>query len=105
MPIPQRKTHSERLAQAEALRQIKPTVLRTSIFGDNHHDAIDAQIEVLENLPDSADIDDNQDSGEWADNVAESTREALDWINGDYTPEDTNPTGDLVGAWQELVRK
>ncbi len=104
--MPQRKTMTERNAQAEALKTIKPNVLKSSTFGDSHHDAIDAQITVLEHPGISGeDIDQNQEDGEWADNVADAAREALDWITGDFTPDTaTNATGDLVGSWQELVR-
>ena len=31
-----------------ALKKMKPNVRRSSAFGDNHHAAIDAQIDVLE---------------------------------------------------------
>ncbi len=99
-----RPTLTERKAQAEALKVIKPTVLKSGMFG-NHHDAIDAQIEVLEDLSiDGSYVEDMQDDGDWADNVADAAREALDWIDGSFTPDKSNPTGDLVGTWQELVR-
>ncbi len=101
-----RPTLTERIAQAEELKTLKPTVLKSSTFGGNHHDAIEAQITVLEHPGISGeDIDANQEDGEWADNVADAAREALDWITGDFTPDAaTNKTGDLVGSWQELVR-
>ena len=101
-----RKTITERKAQAEELKTLKPTVLKSTAFGDSHHDAIEAQITVLEHPGISGeDIDQNQEDGVWADNVADAAREALDWITGDYTPDKaTNQTGDLVGSWQGLVR-
>ena len=97
---------AERQEQADALRLLKPKVVRTSFFGDSHWDAIEAQITVLEHSGISGeDIDNNVDEGEWADNVADSARDALDWITSDFTPDaDTNKTGDLLGSWQELVR-
>jgi hypothetical protein len=57
---------------------MKPNVRRTSIFGDNHWDAIEAQIEILSGDVDQNDIYDVYES----DNVASAAQQAADWMDG-----------------------
>jgi hypothetical protein len=79
---------------------MKSTVPRTSFFGDNHHDVIDAQIEVLEDLSiDDDDIYDKHAIGEWAQNVVDAAIEARQWRD-DEEEEDFVPSE----SWKELVR-
>lgn len=101
---PTRPTTEERAAQIEALKKIKPTVLRTSAFGDNHHDAIDAQLDVLEKLLTEREIYGNQESEEGADDgwslsVTDAAINARNWLDGQY-----EDYPDLVASWKELVR-
>ena len=42
------RTGKEIAAEIAKLKKMKPDVRKTSMFGDNHHDAIDAQVDVLE---------------------------------------------------------
>ena len=93
------KTRKQIQAEIDKLEDIKPTVLRTSFFGDNYHDAIDAQIEVLENDMDDDDIYNNQDSEEWAQNVVDAALEARQWRD-DESEKDFVPSE----SWKELVR-
>ena len=76
-----------------ALKEIKPRVRRYTFFGDDNHDAIDAQIETLEQGYDEDDLD-----REWEEDehIYQSAREALDWKNG-YAE-----TG-LADSWSSLV--
>lgn len=70
--------------EAEKLRKMQPNVRRESIFGDNHHDAIDKQIEVLlDELIDETVINDEFDNGDIPDNVAEAAIAAIEWREGD----------------------
>jgi hypothetical protein len=81
-----------------ALEKMKPTVLEKSGFGDNHHDAIEAQLEVLRNRwTDDDDVDENY--GDDDDNVSGAAREAMNWLNGD------GETETLTETWESLVRK
>lgn len=80
------------------LEGIKPTVRRASFFGDNHHDAIDAQITVLLERLSVYDVDDRGDADEWADNVKSAGHDAANWLTGDFTDYPT-----LVDSWRELV--
>jgi hypothetical protein len=47
----QARTPEQIAAEVAALKEVKPYVRRLSFFGDNNHDAIDAQVHVLETLP------------------------------------------------------
>ena len=94
------KTQKQIQAEINKLEDMKPTVLRTSFFGDNHHDAIDAQIEVLEDsLIDDDDIYNKLDNDEWAQNVANAALEARQWRD-DEEEKDFVPST----SWKELVR-
>jgi hypothetical protein len=92
-------------AEIETLRTMKPTVLMESMFGDNHHDAIDAQIDVLANGLTEDDIYDifvplEEDPLKGcADNVRDAMLEAAQWVNGES--EDGAPSKN----WECLVRK
>lgn len=73
------------------LKKMKPRVRRTSAFGDNHHNAIDAQVEVLTSRLSEMAIYDRSDDGtgdelnedKWRENVRESALEARRWMDGD----------------------
>lgn len=95
----------EQVAQEiEKLVAMKPTVRRTSMFGDNHHAAIDAQVEVLRGrLTEEAiylrygdPLDDDPDQPQ---NVVESALEARQWLDGESE-------GGLPPSaeWRALVR-
>jgi hypothetical protein len=88
-------------AEIKKLKKMKPTVRMKSMFGDNHHDSIDAQIEVLEDggvLLDTDAIYDKEEEGEWKENVRGCALDALDWMNGD---KDETPSSE----WESLVIK
>ena len=77
-----------------ALKKMKPNVRRSSAFGDNHHAAIDAQIDVLERQ-----LTEDQCWDEFADdrdNVQEAAREAAMWLAGDT---DELPSD----SWKDLL--
>ena len=68
-------------AEIRKLREMKPRVRKYSVFGDNHHAAIDAQIDVLENRTTCDEIWD--DCGDAAENVRDSMIEAANWLEDD----------------------
>lgn len=85
--------------EAKKLEEMKPTVRRCSSFGDNHHDAIDAQVRVLRERMSEDDIysefgDEGMD--DFAQNVLDEALEARWWMCGDN---DTAPSE----AWKDLV--
>lgn len=91
------KTPTEKEIQDEIakLREMKPNVRKTSLFGDNHHDAIDKQIEILENpdaegFCDESAIEENAQLEEWRDNEREAALEARRWLDGES--EDGTPS-------------
>lgn len=74
------RDNSELKVEAEKLRKMQPNVRRQSTFGDNHHDAIDMQIEVL--LDETLDIEGvngGRDDGDILDNVADAAIAAIEW--------------------------
>jgi hypothetical protein len=94
-------TEKQIKAEIKKLKKMKPSVRMTSMFGDNHHDAIDAQIEVLEDWGFFFDYDaiyNKEEEGEWKENVRSAAIAALDWMNGD---EPMAPSED----WESLVIK
>jgi len=86
-------------AEIETLKTMKPTVLMESRFGDNHHDAIDAQIDVLMNGMTEDIVYDACENDGLKDNVRDAMLEAAQWVNGES--EDGAPSK----GWKELVRK
>jgi len=84
-------------AEIVALTKIKPTVRRTSQFGDNHHDAIDAQIKVLDQRMNRTEADDYFEFD--PENVQDAVRDAVDWLRGEFTG-----AASLAESWRELVR-
>lgn len=93
-------TELEIKAEVDKLKKMKPSVRLCSKFGDNHHDAIDAQISVLEDS-----LEDSLDDGEIYDryeegpeNVLDSALGAMHWAEGD---DDVPPSKN----WESLVKK
>ncbi len=88
-------TVDEIKTESALLAEMKPTVRKTSMFGDNHHDAIDGQVTVLDGrLTDSQIYDEFEDGPH---NVLEAALEARRWLDGE---EDGKPSDD----WEELVQ-
>jgi hypothetical protein len=78
------------------LKIMKPTVVKESMFGDNHHDAIDAQIKVLKDGLTENDIYERYDDL-LKDNVKDAMLEAAQWVEGEC--------GEPSKEWKCLVRK
>lgn len=94
-----RPTNEQIQKEIEALKEIKPKVRRLSLFGDNHHAAIDAQIAVLE---DGLDEDVIYDEFGGVDNVRSAALDALSWLSGEWDVDDYESSGPAE-SWQELV--
>jgi len=80
------KTPTQIKQEADALEKMKPDVRSTSAFGDDHHAAIDAQIEVLRNNMSEDEIYDafgDEDADNFAQNVLDEAVHAREWIFGD----------------------
>lgn len=85
-------------AEIRTLTEMKPKVRKFTMFGDNNHDAIDAQIEALEDDFDESAIYDKEDSGDWTERQRVAAQEAIDWREGD--------TKDIPSKeWEPLVQK
>lgn len=79
--------------EIEALKALKQTVLQYSIFGDDYHERLDAQIAVLEErLSEDQAFDrfgDSENPGATVDIVCDAA-EAARWLTG----EEENPPSD-----------
>lgn len=97
-------TQKEIQAEIETLLKMKPTVFAKSAFGDDHHAAIDAQVETLQKNLGKYEIGDRGDLDEYehdffADNQRESALEARRWMDGEEEAEKPSE------GWKSLVRK
>ena len=89
------------------LREMKPKVRRRTMFGDNNHEAIEAQIEVLdEDLTDddvydrliTEDEETGDTEGEWTQHVVDAALRVIQWRDGE---EEESPSK----SWEPLVQK
>lgn len=85
-------TQEEIDAEIKWLTDNKPRLRKLTAFGDNNHDAIDAQIEVLKNkLTDDQidarsqfeDDDTYGDDSLWTTNVRDCANATAQWLTGD----------------------
>src|SRR5574337_583637 len=92
-----RPTATEIQRQVAGLRVLKPRVLRRSMFNDDHHAAIDAQVEVLEDdlTEDAIYNRSDEDAEGWPDNVRDAALAARQWLDGEY-----EDYPDLVDSWK-----
>jgi hypothetical protein len=81
-------------AEIEKLEEIKPRVRRYSMFGDDHHASIEAQIDVLRKNLDNDAIYDSFDGKE---SILDNAIQAQQWRDGES--EEGAPS---VG-WAELA--
>lgn len=88
-------------AEINALKTMKPNVLEESTFGDNHHDAIEAQLAVLAKrmrFDEIYDVYGDENSDEFASNVLDAAIDARNWLDGD------SDDGAPSAGWVELIR-
>ena len=93
------KTANQIQAEADTLELMKPKVRKFSGFGDNHHNAIDAQIAVLRD-----DLSEDQIYDSYGDNTADEFEQnvldealfARQWMDGE---EENAPSVE----WKDLV--
>jgi hypothetical protein len=96
-----RPTQEEIKQEIKALTELKPRIRPTSMFGDDHHAAMDAQVDVLEHLLREAAIYRAYDPGDDEDqgrNVLDAALDARRWLDGESL--DGAPT--LSASWKEL---
>lgn len=93
------KTKEQIESEIKALREMKPSVRHRTMFGDDNHAAIDAQIKVLEEGMSEDAIYDEWPEDEEDAHERDHARDAATWRDSD-DPEDGAPS---VG-WKELVQ-
>lgn len=103
------KTNEEITNEIATLKAMKPNVRKTSSFGDNHHDAIEAQIAVLQKGMSEDEIYDTWGSTDDEDidfdegrveNVVNAAIEAQTWRDDEETTM-TAPSEE----WKSLLLK
>lgn len=82
--------------EIKKLKEMKPKVRQFSAFGDDHHAAIEAQIQVLEEDMELEEIDEEFSGNHHSRTNAEDARS---WLDGEYEEET------LSGEWESLVEK
>ena len=85
--------------QIVKLREIRTKVQPMSLFRENHHAAIDAQVEVLKERLTASDVFDRADERNWPNNARDAALEAADWLAGETSSEYADP----ATSWQDLV--
>lgn len=81
--------------EISTLQSMRPNVRHYSVFEDDHHAAIDAQIHTLINEYDEDDVFE-EFAGD-ASNVVDSAIEAVRWLNGE------SESGKPSDGWKELL--
>lgn len=89
-------------AEIKALKEIRPMIPSRTFFGDNNWDAIDAQIDVLENNIHEDTIwnrcdEEEPDLGEWKEHERDCALDARRWMDGE------EPEARPSKNWQELL--
>jgi hypothetical protein len=82
---PERKTKEQIEAEIAALKELKPKIRARSIFGDDHHAAIDAQLDVLEKrLSENAVFDQfgTDEDLDRSQSVFDAAMDARNWMDG-----------------------
>jgi hypothetical protein len=92
------RTAEEIKAEAGKLLALKPNVPRLNAFGQNNHNAIDAQIKTLTERLDEDAIDDLYDDMEMDSYDRDSAYEAVEWMSG----EEPMPPSE---GWEPTVKK
>lgn len=90
-----RKTDEQIAQEIKKLNELKPRVPSNSMFGDDNHAAIDAQIAVLtERMGMDAIYSrfDNEDDPEEDRSALDSAIEAHDWITGERADDEDSPS-------------
>ncbi len=80
--------------EIETLTEMKPKVKRFSAFGDDHHAALDAQVDVLKNDLTYDEIDEQYEY-----HARANAHDARLWLDGEGDPET------LSEDWENLVQE
>ena len=95
------RTREECNAEVDKLEAMKPNVRMMTAFGDNNHDAIDAQIDVLRGYMDDDIFNDEYgDNEDVTDHVRDSAQYAFDWMNEMNDDTESSPSEDWIGLVQ-----
>jgi hypothetical protein len=86
-------------AEIALLEKMKPHVQHFSMFGDDNHEKIDAQIEVLRDNLDQDDIDEQWGEGEKDMEIRMSAERAMNWRDGENNEEPPSE------GWMILAKK
>lgn len=89
------RTPEEVQIEVGKLTEMKPKIRHFSFFGDNNHNAVQAQIDVLKDDMDEDEIYDME--GDWTQHEIDNALEARRWL--DEESEEAPSSG-----WESLVQ-
>jgi hypothetical protein len=92
------KTQEETNEEINRLREMQPKVRRYTAFGDDNHEAIEAEIQALEENATEEETYDWEKDGEFSQHACESARSVILWRDGE---EDESPSE----SWEPLVKR
>ncbi len=96
-----RKTEDQINAEISALVALKPKVRECNAFGDDNHEAIDAQLAVLRERMSSDDVYDaygDEDADDFVQHTFDAALNACDWMMGMLASDEDSPAASWVGA-------
>lgn len=94
-----RPTDEQIRQEVEMLKEIKPKVRRHTLFGDDNHAAIDAQIAVLDGGLDEDAIYDEYGEN---DRLLDCALDARRWLDGEWDADD-HEADSPAEDWKELI--
>jgi hypothetical protein len=96
-----RKTEEQINAEIAALMKIKPNVRERTIFGDDNHAAIDAQVAVLRDRMSSDKVYNDygdEDSDDFDQYTLDAALSAHDWMTGALASDEDAPAASWAAS-------
>jgi len=92
-----KRTQDEVTKEIDTLQAMLPNVRHFTTFGDDNHEAIEAQIQLLELELEYDETFDWEENGDFSEHASGAARDAALWRDGD---EDEAPSA----GWAPLVK-
>lgn len=87
------RNDEQKASMVEALRKMKNKAPEYTMFGDNNHEGIDAQIAVIEEEQDEDAVYDRYPDDEEDQHTRDMALDAVNWLNGSQDDDV------LLGQW------
>jgi len=98
------RSQEEINAEIAKLKEMKPTVRHFTAFHDDNHEAIDAQIRVLEKGMTEDEIYDHWDRAEADEHARSAALDAQQWRDGEERPDVEDQDATPSSGWEELIQ-